>query len=188
MFFALLFRLKYIHRWGLMRNFRIENVSEHSLEVAIVAHALAEIGVAYFDRGYSPADIALLAIYHDVSEIFTGDMPSPIKYRTEEMKKSYKSIEHEAEANLLSLLPDKLQKNYAELIGQNADSSEHKIIKAADRLCAYIKCVEETNSGNREFSKAEEEIYKTLDTGGLEELKYFVDNFLPYFKNTIDEM
>jgi 5'-deoxynucleotidase len=190
MFFSLLFRLKYINRWGLMRSFRTENLAEHSLEVAIIAHALAEIGVAHFKRAYSPAEIALLAMYHDVSEIFTGDMPSPIKYYTDEMKKTYKSIEHEAETNLLAKLPEELRKNYANLISheQSPDSLERKIIKAADKLCAYIKCVEETNSGNREFSKAEGEIYKTLDTDGLDELKYFMDNFLPYFKNTIDDV
>ena len=190
MFFALLFRLKYISRWGLMRNFRAENLSEHSLEVAMIAHALAQIGVTYFGRDYHPADIALLAIYHDVSEIFTGDMPSPIKYHTEEMKKTYKSIEHEAQANLLAKLPKELQESYAHLIlhGQNPDSPECRIVKAADRLCAYIKCIEETNSGNREFSKAEAEIYKTLDTDGLDELKYFMENFLPYFNNTIDDV
>jgi len=190
MFFALLFRLKYINRWGLMRNFRTENVSEHSLEVAIIAHALAEIGVAYFNKTYNPAEIALKAIYHDVSEIFTGDLPSPIKYYTDDMKKTYKSIEHEAETNLLSKLPDELKKSYEKIIlhDLNADPAEYKIIKAADRLCAYIKCLEEINSGNREFSKAEEDIYKTLDTAGLDELKYFIDNFLPYFNNTIDEI
>ncbi|MCL1792634.1 MAG: 5'-deoxynucleotidase [Oscillospiraceae bacterium] len=190
MFFALLFRLKYINRWGLMRNFRTENLSEHSLEVAIIAHALAEIGVTYFGRAYKPEDIALMAIYHDISEIFTGDMPSPIKYHTEEMKKTYKSIEHEAEKNLLEKLPGEMREKYAKLIlhGENPDSPEHKIIKAADKLCAYIKCVEETNSGNREFSKAEGEIYKTLDTDGLEELKYFMDNFLLHFKSTIDDV
>ena len=176
-----------------MRNFRTENVSEHSLEVAIIAHALAEIGVAYFNRTYNPAEIALKAIYHDVSEIFTGDLPSPIKYYTEDMKKTYKSIEHEAEANLLSRLPEELKKVYGNVIlhdenPDSANSTENKIIKAADKLCAYIKCVEETNSGNREFSKAEEDIYKTLDTNGLDELKYFIDHFLPYFSNTIDEI
>ena len=188
MFFALLFRLKYINRWGLMRNFRTENVSEHSLEVAIIAHALAEIGVTYFGKTYNPADIALKAIYHDVSEIFTGDLPSPIKYHTDDMKKTYKSIEHEAEINLLSKLPGELKKSYENIILNDATSQEHKIIKAADKLCAYIKCVEETNSGNREFSKAEEDVYKMLDTTGLDELKYFIENFLPYFSNTIDEI
>ena len=190
MFFALLFRLKYINRWGLMKSFRTENLSEHSLEVAMIAHALAEIGVAYFGRDYDPAKIALLALYHDVSEIFTGDMPSPIKYYTEDMKKTYKSIEREAAKNLLGKLPEELQKNYADLIlhSEDSESPEYKIVKAADRLCAYIKCVEETAFGNYEFSKAEEEIYKTLDTHGLDELKYFMDNFLPYFKNTIDEI
>ena len=189
-FFALLFRLKYINRWGLMRNFRTENVSEHSLEVAIIAHALAEIGVTFFNRTYNPAEIALKAMYHDVSEIFTGDMPSPIKYYTDDMKKTYKSIEHEAEINLLSKLPEELKKTYENIIlySENPDSADYKIIKAADKLCAYIKCVEENNSGNREFSKAEEDIYKTLDTNGLDELKYFMDNFLPYFNNTIDEI
>jgi len=172
-----------------MRNFRTENVSEHSLEVAIIAHALAEIGVAYFNKTYDPAKIALKAIYHDVSEIFTGDLPSPIKYYTDDMKKSYKSIEREAEANLLAKLPGELRKSYEDIILRgDSDPTEHKIIKAADKLCAYIKCVEETNSGNKEFSKAEEDIYKTLDITGLDELKYFMENFLPYFNNTIDEI
>jgi len=192
MFFALLFRLKYINRWGLMRSFRTENVSEHSLEVAIIAHALAEIGVEYFNRAYNPANIVLKAVYHDVSEIFTGDLPSPIKYHTDEMKKTYKSIESEAEVNLLSKLPEELRKSYEKLILKNENSPEEdaewKIVKAADKLCAYIKCLEEINSGNREFTKAEEDIYKTLDITGCDELKYFIDNFLPYFNNTIDEI
>ena len=190
MFFALLFRLKYINRWGLMRSFRIENVAEHSLEVAIIAHALAEIGVAYFNKDYNPEQIALKAIYHDVSEIFTGDLPSPIKYYTDDMKKTYKGIEKEAEINLLSKLPDELKESYANIISheETGDSVEFKIVKAADRLCAYIKCLEEINSGNREFSKAEEDIYKTLDTTDLVEVKYFIENFLPYFNNTIDEI
>ena len=173
-----------------MRNFRTENLSEHSLEVALIAHALAEIGVAYFGRAYNPADIALLAIYHDVSEIFTGDMPSPIKYYTEEMKKTYKAIEHEAKANLLASLPEELREKYTHLIlhDEDPESPEYRIIKAADRLCAYIKCVEETGSGNREFLVAEKEIQKTLDKDPPDEVKYFMDNFLPYFKNTIDEI
>jgi len=188
MFFALLFRLKYINRWGLMRNFRTENVSEHSLEVAIIAHALAEIGIAYFGKTYDPASIALKAVYHDVSEIFTGDLPSPIKYHTDEMKKSYKAIESEAEINLLSKLPEELRKSYEEVILKRGDPSEWQLVKAADKLCAYIKCLEEINSGNREFTKAEEDIYKTLDTAGLDEVKYFMEEFLPYFSNTIDEI
>ena len=171
-----------------MRNFRTENVSEHSLEVAVIAHALAEIGVTYFNKTYNPADIVLKAIYHDVSEIFTGDLPSPIKYYTEEMKKSYKSIESEAESNLLSKLPDELKESYKKIITHDENSEEYKIIKSADRLCAYIKCIEEINSGNREFTKAEEDIYKTLDINSIDELKYFIDNFLPYFSNTIDEI
>ena len=173
-----------------MRSFRTENVSEHSLEVAVIAHALAEIGIAYFNKTYNPAQIALKAIYHDVSEIFTGDLPSPIKYYTDEMKQTYKSIEHEAEINLLSKLPDELKKSYANIIlhDETCNDDEVKIIKAADKLCAYIKCLEEINSGNREFEKAEEDIYKTLDITDLVEVKYFIENFLPYFNNTIDEI
>ena len=171
-----------------MRNFRTENVSEHSLEVAIIAHALAEIGAAYFNKTYNPAEIALKAIYHDVSEIFTGDLPSPIKYYTDDMKKTYKAIEHEAEINLLSKLPEELKKSYANIILHEDTSEEYKIIKAADRLCAYIKCLEEINSGNKEFAKAGEEIQKTLDITDLVEVKYFIEKFLPYFNNTIDEI
>jgi len=188
MFFALLFRLKYINRWGLMRSFRTENVSEHSHEVAVIAHALAEIGAAYFGKTYDPASIALKALYHDASEIFTGDLPSPIKYHTDELKKAYKSIECVAEASLLSKLPEELRKPYEKIILKQEDSDEWQIVKAADKLCAYIKCLEEINSGNREFTKAEEDIYKALDTAGLDEVKYFMEKFLPYFSNTIDEI
>jgi len=188
MFFALLFRLKYINRWGLMRSFRTENVSEHSLETAVIAHALAEIGAAYFGKTYEPADIALKALYHDASEIFTGDLPSPIKYHTDELKKAYKSIEREAESSLLSKLPEELRKPYEKIMIKTEDSDEWRIVKAADKLCAYIKCLEEINSGNREFTKAEEDIYKTLDKTGLDEVKYFIENFLPYFSETIDEI
>ena len=171
-----------------MRSFRTENVSEHSLEAAVIVHALAEIGVAYFGKTYNPADIAMKALYHDVSEIFTGDMPSPIKYYTDEMKKAYKSIEGEAEKNLLSKLPEELKKPYEKIIIKLEDSEEWQIVKAADRLCAYIKCLEEINSGNREFVKAEEDIYKTLGATGLDEVKYFMENFLAYFNNTIDDV
>ena len=171
-----------------MRSFRTENVAEHSLEVAVIAHALAEIGVNYFNRTYNPAEIALKAIYHDASEIFTGDLPSPIKYHTDEIKKAYQSIESEAETSLLSKLPEELRQSYGNLILKDENAPEFKIIKAADKLCAYIKCLEEINSGNKEFEKAEEDIYKTLDTTGLDELKYFMENFLPYFNNTIDEI
>ncbi|MCL2095477.1 MAG: 5'-deoxynucleotidase [Oscillospiraceae bacterium] len=187
-FFALLFRLKYINRWGLMRSFRTENVSEHSLEVAMTAHALAEIGVTYFNRDYNPANIALKAMYHDVSEIFTGDLPTPIKYGTDDMKNCYKAIEKVAEINLLDKLPEELKRSYEKLILKQEDSREWRIVKAADKLCAYIKCLEEINSGNKEFTKAEEDIYKTLDITGIDELKYFMENFLPYFSNTIDEI
>ena len=191
-FFALLFRMKYIRRWGLMRSVRSENVAEHSFETAIIAHALAMIGNVYFEKNYNPDRVALRAIFHDATEIYTGDLPSPIKYHSDEMRDIYKTIEKKAADKLLDSLPPELGGIYADYIhgihgNDNDGADEYKLIKAADKLCALIKCLEETGAGNKEYTSALNFIQNTLDKEGMCELQYFYENFLPYFNKDIDE-
>ncbi|GHU38253.1 5'-deoxynucleotidase [Clostridia bacterium] len=171
-----------------MRSSREENVSEHTLETAYLAAALAEIGNAYFNREYDTAQIALKAIFHDAPEVFTGDLPSPIKYRTDDLREAYKQIERDSEEALLSKLPDEMRVSFRQILTIGHDSDEGKLIKAADKLSAYIKCVEERISGNRDFLEAERELCASLGELNLPELKYFTDNFLPSFGLTIDEL
>ena len=156
-FFAMLSRMKYINRWGLMRNTRSENICEHSLEVALVAHALATIGNKKFGKSYDPQRAALLAVLHDAPEIITGDMPTPVKYHSEEIRKAYGEVEDMAVEHLVSMLPPELRDEYREIMTMSgqADQALKPLVKAADKISAVIKCVEERRSGNRDFSKAE---------------------------------
>lgn len=188
-FFAMLSRMKYINRWGLMRNTRSENLSEHSLETAIVAHALAVIGNEKFGKSYDPQRAAALAILHDASEIITGDMPTPIKYHSQEIRKAYAEVEELAVERLVSLLPEELRPYYRELMTQSAPGDEElrPLIKAADRISAVIKCVEERLSGNQDFREAERSTMKLLEEMDLPEAKYFMDQFLPSYGLTLDE-
>ncbi|MDL2287728.1 5'-deoxynucleotidase, partial [Eubacteriales bacterium OttesenSCG-928-G02] len=151
-FFALMFRMKYINRWGLMRSSRQENLSEHSLECMVLAHALAMIGNKKFNKKYDINKIALKAAYHDSPEIITGDMPTPIKYFSKSMRQSYEVVEADAINKLLFLLPEEYEEEYKQLYIYTQE--EKIIIKAADKLCAYIKCLDEINSGNNEFKSA----------------------------------
>lgn len=188
-FFAMLSRMKYINRWGLMRNTRSENLSEHSLETAIVAHALAVIGNEKFGKSYDPQRAAALAILHDASEIITGDMPTPIKYHSQEIRKAYAEVEELAVERLVSLLPEELRPYYRELMTQSAPGDEElrPLIKAADRISAVIKCVEERLSGNQDFREAERSTMKLLTDMDLPEANYFMDEFLPSYGLTLDE-
>lgn len=188
-FFAMLSRMKYINRWGLMRNTRSENLSEHSLETAIVAHALAVIGNEKFGKSYDPQRAAALAILHDASEIITGDMPTPIKYHSQEIRKAYAEVEELAVERLVSMLPEELRPYYRELMTQSAPGDEElrPLIKAADRISAVIKCVEERLSGNQDFREAERSTMKLLEEMDLPEAKYFMDQFLPSYGLTLDE-
>ncbi len=185
-FFALMFRMKYIERWSLMRCNIKENLSEHSLETAIIANALAEIGNTYFGKSYNAERIALKAMYHDATEIMTGDMPTPVKYYDNNIRSAYAAVEKCAENKILSLLPVELSGKYAELFELEGD--EKLLIKAADKLCAYIKCALEVLSGNNEFSHAEKATKAALETSMCDELKYFMDNFLPAFFQPLDNI
>lgn len=188
-FFAMLSRMKYINRWGLMRNTRSENLCEHSLETAIVAHALAVIGNTRFARSYDPNRAAALALLHDAPEIITGDMPTPVKYHSEEIRRAYAEVEDLAAERLVSLLPEELRLYYRELMTQSAPGDEElrPLIKAADRISAAIKCVEERLSGNQDFREAERSTMKLLSETDLPEVKYFIEEFLPSYGLTLDE-
>ncbi len=184
-FFAILSRMKYIKRWGLMRNTREENLSEHSLEVAYIAHALAVIGNKRFGGSFDPNAVAAAAMFHDSSEILTGDLPTPIKYYNPDIKSAYKKIEAIAEDELLSMLPEDMRDEYKALY--NPDEKSNQLIKAADKLSALIKCIEEKNMGNREFSSAEESARNALCDMNLPEVRVFMEEFLPSFSMTLDE-
>lgn len=188
-FFAMLSRMKYINRWGLMRNTRSENLSEHSLETAIVAHALAVIGNERFQKSYDPQRAAALALLHDAPEIITGDMPTPVKYHSEEIRRAYAEVEDLAVERLVSMLPEELRPYYRELMTQSApgDRELRPLIKAADRISAAIKCVEERLSGNQDFREAERSTIKLLEEMDLPEVKYFMKEFLPSYGLTLDE-
>lgn len=185
-FFALLFRQKYIKRWGLMRNITDENLAEHSAETAMLAHALAVIGNEIYKKNYDENKIALFALYHDAAEIITGDLPTPVKYYSEEMRANYKEIEDNAEKMLLSHLPKEFSERYKEVFS-GASDNEKKLVKAADKLCALIKCIEEEKGGNREFTSAEKATRAALEKMDCPEADYFMETFLPAFSKTLDE-
>lgn len=185
-FFALLARMKYIERWALMRNTTKENIAEHSFFVSVLAHALACIKRDIFGEDLSPEKASSLALLHDAGEIFTGDMPTPIKYYNPEMRKIYGEIEKTANERLINALPEALTSSYREMIDI---PEEYKgIIKAADKLSALIKCIEERNSGNAEFARAEESTLASLKAMNLKEVDYFIENFIPAFSLTLDEL
>lgn len=188
-FFAMLSRMKYINRWGLMRNTRSENLSEHSLETAIIAHALAVIGNTRFGKSYDPQRAAALALLHDASEIITGDMPTPVKYHSEEIRKAYAEVENLAVERLVTLLPEEFRPYYRELMTMSApgDGELKLLIKAADRISAAIKCIEERLSGNQDFREAERSTMKLIKDMDLPEAEYFIGEFLPSYGLTLDE-
>lgn len=188
-FFAFLSRMKYINRWGLMRNTYTENIQEHSLQVAIIAHGLAVIRNTYFNGEINPERVAILAMFHDCNEIITGDMPTPIKYYNPQISKIYKDIEDISKEKIISMLPEEMADEYYSLFFKNPDDIEcWKLVKAADRIAAYIKCIEEVKAGNNEFKKASEAILSTITENELEEVKYFMNKFLPSFYLSLDEI
>ncbi|MBN3138075.1 MULTISPECIES: 5'-deoxynucleotidase [Pectobacterium] len=188
-FFAHLSRLKLISRWPLMRNVRTENVSEHSLQVAFVAHALAVIKNRKFGGNLNVERIALLAMYHDASEVLTGDMPTPIKYYNAQIAHEYKKIEKIAQQKLIEMLPEELQQDYRMLLDDNYTSEEERaIVKQADALCAYLKCLEELSAGNAEFTLAKARLEKTLQLRHSPEMDYFMTVFVPSFSLSLDEI
>lgn len=188
-FYAYISKIRWLQRWGLKRNTVPENVMEHSWEVATIAHGLALIRNRYFDGQLDVNAIVVAAMYHDCGEVITGDMPSPIKYHSEAITQAYKSIERQAEYELLRLLPDGLKEDYEPyVIGENIPSEHHAIIKAADTIAAYLKCQMELAAGNAEFSKAAEDIKKRLERLNLPEVQYFLELFVPSYALTLDEL
>jgi 5'-deoxynucleotidase len=179
--------MRYINRWGLMRNTRLENIQEHSHQVAVLAHALAVIQNKYYDGQVDPGAVALAALYHDASEILTGDMPTPIKYDNPDIRNAYKQVEAVAEQKLLSMLPEDLRPDFCDVI-TIPDPEIHALVKAADKLSAYLKCVEELKAGNTEFRKAKEQTYAALCQNAIPALQYFMEHFLEGFELTLDEL
>ncbi len=186
-FFAYISRMKYIKRWGLMRNTYEENIQEHSMQVAWIAHNLAIVENKFYNGNYDPNYIMVLAAYHEVSEIITGDLPTPIKYYNPKIMNEYKKIEKMASGKILNMLPMELIGDYQEFIDTSSDEN-YAIVKAADKIAAYIKCVEELTAGNREFVKAESSLRKTIDDMDLKSVKYFMDNFMNSYRLTLDEL
>ena len=185
-FFAVINRMKYIARWGLMRNVEKENIQQHSHETAVLAHALALIANERFAADVNAERAAVLAIYHDASEIITGDMPTPIKYGSPTLRQSYAQIEEQAKKILVKRLPEYLQPHYEKILDSES-APEWPYVKAADTLSAYIKCVSEINAGNQEFSTAERKLYAKLKSNELPALKVFMEEFLPAYSQTLDE-
>ena len=187
-FFALISRMRYIGRWGLMRNTFEENIQEHSHMVAVLAHALAVIRRDVFGGDIDPGQAAVLALYHDAPEILTGDLPTPVKYYNPEIRDAYREVETVSARRLLSMLPDALRPAYEPLLLEDLESGYHAVVKAADKLSAYIKCVEELKAGNTEFKQAEEQTRAILEQSTLPEVGYFLEHFMPGFELTLDEL
>lgn len=186
-FFAYMSRMKNISRWNLMRNTTTENIQEHSHQVAIIAHALGLIGNRHFGKNYSMESILSLAIFHEAGEVITGDLPTPIKYHNPKISSAYKEIEHFANEKLLDMLPETLRDDYHPLLLQ-ADTPERTIVKAADRISAYAKCLEELRAGNSEFERAAVSVRASIDDIDLAEVGYFMEVFMPSFELTLDEL
>lgn len=188
-FYAMLSRMKYINRWGLMNNTKYENLSEHSLQVAIIAHCLVLIHNKRFGGNINPERAALLAVFHDATEIITGDMPTPIKYFNPEIKEAYQKIENTAADKLVSLLPEDFQEDFEKILkmSNSQDAELKKFVKAADRFSALIKCIDEMRMGNDEFRKAKETIENSIHDMNMPEVKVFEEEFLPSFYLALDE-
>lgn len=188
-FFAMLGRMKYIERWALMRNSVKENISEHSLEVAIIAHALAILGNKRLQKNYQPEHVAMFGIYHDCTEIITGDMPTPIKYENHEIQSAYKQIEKAAAFRLLNMLPEDLREEYEiYFLDTPKDKEARLLVKAADKISALIKCIEEAKTGNQEFRNAESTIRNAIKTLQCLEADIFMEEFFPLYCLTLDEL
>ena len=186
-FFAYLSRMRFIQRWALMRNTAPENVQEHSHQVAVLAHALAVIRNGKFGGQVDPGAVAVAALYHDASEILTGDMPTPIKYDNPAIQGAYRDVEKMAEKKLLGMLPQELREVYAPILTV-PDEETRRLVKAADKLSAHIKCLEELKAGNLEFRQAAEQTRQALESYDLPEVRYFIDTFLESFSLSLDEL
>lgn len=187
-FFAMAGRMRLINRWSLMQNASQENIAEHSHSVAVIAHALCVIGNKKFGKSYNAERCALLALYHDTTEVITGDMPTPVKYYNDDIKSAYKSIESAAGSRLLDMLPEEFKDEYSPLFNKEpADEELWKIVKAADKIDALIKCINETRLGNKEFEKALEAQKQIIADIDMDEVRYFEKEFLPAYYLTLDE-
>lgn len=187
-FFAVISRLKYINRWSLMRNTINENLSEHSLETAFIAHALATLRNKRFGGNVNAERCALLAMYHDVTEIITGDLPTPVKYYNKEIKSAYNEIEDNAKKQMLTYLPEDIRDEYEPLFSRTQEEAElWDIVKAADKISALIKCVEERQMGNNDFASAEKSTYNAVKALNLPEADMFLEEFMPSYQLTLDE-
>lgn len=186
-FFAFLNRMKLIRRWSLMHSVYPENIAEHSAQVAFVAHALATISNTYFANNLNADSIAVKALFHETSEVLTGDLPTPIKYFNPEIRDAYKNLEKGANEKLLAHLPAELQQTFGEIVN-NDDPIEHAFVKYADKICAYLKCIDEEKIGNSEFAKAKQTLKKDIDEFNSKEVDWFMQNFVPAYSLTLDEL
>ena len=187
-FFAYISRMRYIGRWSLMRNSLPENIQEHSHMVAVIAHALGVIRRDVFGVPCDPNEAAAVALYHDASEILTGDLPTPIKYHSADIRGAYQQVEKLACDKLLATLPDELRPAYEQLLTGETQERLHDLVKAADKLSAYIKCIEERKAGNNEFLSAEAQTRKLLEESHMPEVDYFLEHFIPAFELNLDEL
>ena len=187
-FYALISRMRYIGRWSLMRNSLPENIQEHSHMVAVFAHALGVIRRDVFGVPCDPNEAAAVALFHDSSEILTGDLPTPIKYHSADIRDAYKEVEALACRKLLDTLPEELRPAYEELLLGGTQERLHDLVKAADKLSAYVKCIEERKAGNKEFLSAEEQTRRILEESPLPEVAYFLEHFIPAFEKNLDEL
>ncbi len=188
-FFAYISRVKLIERWSLMFSVRKENVAEHSLQVGMIAHGLALIKNKYFEGNVNADRVATLAMYHDASEVITGDLPTPVKYSNPTIKEAYKAIEENAIVNLLSFLPEDLVEDYQSILDPGAEDAEAmKLVKAADTLCAYIKCLEERALGNNEFNRAKATLEAKIRSYRMPEVDHFMAHYMNSFSLNLDEL
>ncbi len=188
-FFAFTSRIKYINRWALMRNTTYETLSQHSHEVSVIAHALAVIGNKRLNKSYDSSRAALLGLYHDVPEIITGDMPTPVKYYSKDMRSVFEKVENNACSTLLNMLPEDLREEYSPLFyKEEKDGELWALVKAADKISAYVKCIEERKAGNSEFAEAESSTKDIIKSLNCEEADIFVKEFLPAYELTLDKL
>ena len=187
-FFAYMARMKFIQRWGVMRNTQSENIQEHSLQAAILAHALAVIARDQFGRDVDPERVMALAVFHDASEVITGDLPSPIKHHDPELSSAYGRIEEAARERLTAMLPDDMRDVYRPLLLCKDRPQHVQLVKAADKLCSYLKCLEELKGGNEEFTHARDAIAGEIEAIDLPEVAWFMERFVTSFSLTLDEL
>ena len=187
-FFAYLDRMKLIRRWGLMRNTMPENDMEHTLQTAYIAHGLAALAKVRHQRDVDPEHVAMLAMYHDVSEVITGDLPTPVKYKTPDIQDAYRELENHAKEQLLDMLPADLRPHFAPYVQPDESSYEWQLVKSADRISAYLKCIEEEKMGNRDFEQAKATILQNLVLNPLPEVQDFMRDFVPSFSLSMDEL